>query len=81
MGIGGLVYSAAASFIVPAIFLVSLVSFIWASAKYRVDGSYNEEEKEKAKMLMAYSILVFWIMMLAWFGLQYFAQTLGAAGI
>lgn len=51
------------SYIIPALFALSFITFIWATAKYYTQGKYNEEELEKAKVLIAYSLVILIIMM------------------
>lgn len=58
-------------FIVPAVFTLSLVAFVFASAKYIIEGDHKEEEKEKAKLYMAYAITMFWVSALIWIGASY----------
>lgn len=57
--------------VVPALFTLSLVAFVWASAKYLIQGDHHEEEKEKAKLIMAYAVFMFWIMVFVWLVTQW----------
>lgn len=52
------------SYIIPGLFALSFITFVWATAKYYTQGKYNEEELEKAKTLIAYALVIFIIMML-----------------
>jgi hypothetical protein len=69
--IGALALQVFGFFIVPAIFTLSLVAFVFAAAKYLIEGDHKEEEKEKAKLYMAYAIVMFWVMALMWVGASY----------
>lgn len=54
------------SYVIPALFALSFITFLWATAKYYTQGKYNEEELEKAKVLIAYSLVILIVMMVAY---------------
>lgn len=63
-------------FIVPALFTLSLVVFVFALFKYFIEGKYNEVELEKAKVLMAYAVVSFVVVSGLWYLLTYFLGTI-----
>lgn len=65
--LGELGLEAFGSLILPGIFTLSFVVFAWASAKYLIQGDHHEEEQEKAKLLMAYAVFMFWVMVILYF--------------
>lgn len=55
------------SYVIPGLFALSFITFLWATAKYYTQGKYNEEELEKAKTLIAYALVILVIMMVLYF--------------
>lgn len=53
-------------YILPALFLLAFLTFTWGTFQYFVHGSADEEIKEKAKALMFYGLLAFFLMLVIW---------------
>ncbi|MBU0749941.1 hypothetical protein KKH15_00290 [Patescibacteria group bacterium] len=60
------------TFIVPALFTLSLVVFVWGLFQYYIEGAYNEERKEAAKVLLAYALVSFVVVSGIWYLYTYF---------
>ena len=52
------------SIILPVLFTVGFVVFIWGSFQYFIAGGHDEEAKEKSKSLMVYGLLLFGLMVI-----------------
>ncbi len=61
--------------IVPALFTLSLVVFIYGLFRYYIEGKYNEAILEKAKVLMAYGLVSFVVVSGIWYLITYFIGT------
>lgn len=53
-------------YLLPALFLLAFLTFVWGTFQYYVHGSADEEIKEKAKTLMFYGLVVFFLMLCVW---------------
>jgi len=53
-------------YLLPALFLVAFLTFVWGTFQYFIQGSSDEEVKEKAKALMFYGLMVFFVMLVIW---------------
>lgn len=53
-------------YLLPALFLLAFLTFVWGTFQYFVHGSADEEIKEKSKALMFYGLLVFFVMLSVW---------------
>ena len=53
-------------YLLPGLFLLAFLPFVWGTFQYYVQGLHDEEVKEKAKALMFYGLLVFALMLALW---------------
>lgn len=53
-------------FLLPTLFLGAFLAFTWGTFQYFIHGSSDEEIKEKAKALMFYGLMVFFLMLIIW---------------
>jgi fumarate reductase subunit D len=53
-------------YLLPALFLLAFLTFVWGTFQYYVHGSADEEIKEKALTLMFYGLVVFFLMLCVW---------------
>lgn len=53
-------------YVLPVLFLVAFLTFMWGTFQYYIQGSSDEEVKEKAKALMFYGVLAFLLMLSVW---------------
>jgi hypothetical protein len=60
------IQKAFAEYILPGLFTLGLVVFVWGLFQYFIQGGSDEQAREKAKALMMYGILVTLLMMLLW---------------
>ena len=58
-----LLYTAAFELLIPLVFTLALVVFLWGSFMYFM-MSHDEEAKEKGKSLIMYGLIVFLVMVL-----------------
>ncbi len=56
--------------LVPLLFLLSLLTFLWGTFLVFTAGSADEELAETGKSLMLYGVLWLLLAMLAWWGLD-----------
>lgn len=54
------------SVLVPLVFAVAFIVFIWGVFSYFIAGTEKEEAKEKGKQLMLYGIVGFFVMVAVW---------------
>lgn len=52
--------------LIPAIFTISFIAFLWAVFYYAIAGEYDEFAREMAKGLMLWSIMAFLVMAAIW---------------
>lgn len=52
--------------VVPLLFVVSFVTFLWGLCLYVVAGSQDEELAEKGVILMLYALIFFVVVVLVW---------------
>ncbi len=67
------------SIIIPAIFALSFIAFLWAVFYYAIAGEYDEYAREMSKGLMLWSIMAFLFMAALW-GLVEWAYSLAGIG-
>ncbi len=72
--IGGWLSYAIFGLIVPLLFSVSFVVFIWGSFQYFIAGGHDEEAREKGKSLMFYALLLLVVMGAVWAALRLIAN-------
>lgn len=63
--------------LVPLIFAVAFIVFIWGIAKYFVMGGANPESREEGQKLMLYGIIGFFVMISIWGIVNVFVNTFG----
>jgi Type IV secretion system pilin len=66
MTFGGLLYYIAFQLLVPLLFTLSFVSFLWGAFLYIIAGSIDEELQEKGKAVMFYGLVSFGFMVGVW---------------
>lgn len=76
MTFGALISYTAFELLVPALFTVSAVSFMWGVFLYVIAGAQDEEMQERGKTVMLYALLSFVVMVLVWGLFQLVARTL-----
>ncbi|MEK7510910.1 MAG: pilin [Patescibacteria group bacterium] len=54
------------TFLVPLIFALAFLVFIWGVFQYFIAGGHDEEKKEKGKSLMLYGLIGFFVMVSVW---------------
>ena len=52
--------------LVPLVFAIAFVVFIWGIFQYFIAGGHDEEAKEKGKSLMLYGLIGFFLMIAVW---------------
>ena len=67
-----------AEYILPGLFSLGLIVFVWGLFEYFIQGGSDEQAREKAKALMLYGILVTLLMMFIWGIGNIFAGRAGA---
>ncbi len=70
MSLGALFSYISFQLLVPILFSIAVVAFIWGTFMYFIAGSTDEEMQEKGKVVMLYGLLVFVVMALVWGILQ-----------
>ncbi|HQU08071.1 MAG TPA: hypothetical protein PK539_03405 [Candidatus Paceibacterota bacterium] len=86
-GFGGGVFGLASFFLslingvlVPLIFAIAFIVFLWGMFRYFIAGGDNPEEQEKGKRLLLYGVLGFVIMVSLWGIVNVVAFTFGLGG-
>ncbi|MES2994786.1 MAG: hypothetical protein V4681_02015 [Patescibacteria group bacterium] len=54
------------SIVVPLIFALAFIVFIWGVFIYFIAGGHDEEKKESGKSLMLYGLIGFFVMVSVW---------------
>lgn|SRR3989344_3566909 len=54
------------TFLVPLIFALAFLMFIWGIFLYFIAGGHEEEKKDKGKSLMLYGLIGFFVMVSVW---------------
>ncbi len=84
LGIFGQIVSVLISFInnflVPFIFALGFVVFIWGMFQYFIYGGANEESRDKGRQLIIYSVIAFVLMLSLWGLVNVIASGLGFTG-
>lgn len=52
--------------LVPLVFAIAFIVFIWGIFQYFIAGGHDEEAKEKGKSLMLYGLIGFFLMVSVW---------------
>lgn len=66
MTFGSLISYSLFELLVPALFTISFVAFLWGVFLYIIAGSQDEEMQERGKTVMLYALLFFVFMVLVW---------------
>lgn len=53
-------------FLLPFLFTIFFITFMWGAFTYVITGGPDEEEKERGKALLMYALLGFLFMILIW---------------
>lgn len=75
-GIGSLLSFVIFGLLIPLVFTVSFIVFIWGALQYFIAGGHDEEAREKGKSLMFYGFLVLAVMGAAGAVLRFIANAL-----
>lgn len=52
--------------LVPVLFAIAFIVFLWGVFQYFIRGAHDEEEKEKGKSLMLWGLIGFFVMVSVW---------------
>ena len=63
---GNTVISIINDIIVPVVFAVAFIVFVWGAFNVFIIGANNEDAKEKGKNLMLYGLIGFFVMISVW---------------
>jgi hypothetical protein len=63
--IGNLINIGLESYVLPALFTLAVVVFLWGAFQYRL-RAFDEHAKEEGKALMFYGLLAFSLMIVIW---------------
>ena len=63
---GGVVTQIINGVLVPLVFAIAFIVFIWGVFQYFIAGGHDEEAKEKGKSLMLYGLIGFFLMVSVW---------------
>ncbi len=74
--IGGLLSYAIFGLLIPLVFTLSFIVFVWGALQYFIAGGHDEEAREKGKSLMFYGFLVLAVMAAVGAILRYIANAL-----
>lgn len=64
------------NFLVPIVFAVAFIVFIWGVFRYFIQGAANEEQREKGKQFVVWSLVGFFLMVSLWGILNLLTNTL-----
>lgn len=64
--------------VVPLIFALSFVVFVWGAFLYFIAGTHDEAGKEKGKSIMLYGILVYAGMFAVWLAAEFIVSFIPA---
>jgi len=67
-------------FLVPFVFALGFIVFIWGMFQYFIYGGANEESRDKGKQLIIYSVIAFVLMLSLWGLVNVIASGLGFSG-
>ncbi|MBU2103990.1 pilin [Patescibacteria group bacterium] len=68
------------TFVVPLVFAVAFITFIWGVFQYFVLGGANEEKREEGKKLVVWGIVGFVVMLSLWGLVNLLVATFGFGG-
>ena len=77
LDIGGFIGLGIGDYVLPALFTLAVVVFIWGVFQYRL-RAFDEHAKEEGKALMFYGLLAFFVMVVIWGFMHIAGITLGA---
>ena len=64
--VGSTVIGIINNILVPVIFALAFIIFIWGVFQYFIYGGHDEEAKEKGKSLMLWGLIGFFVMVSVW---------------
>lgn len=64
--VGSLVIGIINEILVPAIFAIAFIVFIWGVFQYFIGGKQDEETRQKGKQLMIWGLIGFFVMVSVW---------------
>lgn len=65
-GVGNFIISTINDVLVPVLFAVAFIVFVWGAFSTFILGANSEETKEKGKNLMLYGLIGFFVMVSVW---------------
>jgi hypothetical protein len=65
LDIGNFLTTGLSEYVLPALFALAVVVFLWGVFQYRI-RAYDEQAKEEGKALMFYGLLAFFVMVVIW---------------
>jgi hypothetical protein len=79
-GIAGTILSLINNVLVPLIFAVAFVVFLWGVFQYFIYGGADETAQEKGRSLILYGLIGFFIMVSLWGLVNILSNTFGLGG-
>ncbi|MBP9816994.1 MAG: hypothetical protein KBD05_03130 [Candidatus Pacebacteria bacterium] len=64
--LGALVLTVINDILVPVVFAIAFIVFIWGVFRYFIAGKQDEESREKGKSLMLWGLIGFFVMVSVW---------------
>lgn len=80
-GIGAVLVNIIETMLVPAIFAVTFIAFVWGAFETFIVGSHSEETKEKGKNLMLWGLMGFFTLLVVWILLSLLVPTGGTQSL
>ncbi|KND47230.1 MAG: hypothetical protein AB199_02255 [Parcubacteria bacterium C7867-004] len=68
------------SILIPFIFAIAFIVFIWGIFQYFIAGGANEEQRDKGKQLAVWGIIAFFVMISVWGMINLLVDTFGFGG-
>ncbi len=68
------------SYLIPLIFALAFIVFLWGVFQYFIAGGANEEQRDKGKQLVMWGIIGFVVMMCLWGIVNLLVETLDFGG-
>lgn len=66
MTLGAILGMVVFNFLIPLVFAVLFVVFLWGAFYYIIAGGHDEEAREKGKALLLYGFIGFFVLVLFW---------------
>jgi hypothetical protein len=64
--LGGFVIEVINDILVPIVFSIAFLVFVWGAAKYFIFSGASDEGKEQGRSLMIWGIIAFFVMVAVW---------------